>query len=599
MSNTIRIGNAHGFWGDRLDAAAEMLDREPDLDFITLDFLAEVSMSLLAMQRAKDPEAGWPRDVVEVVRSLAPYWRSGGRCRFITNAGGLNPVACARACQYALTEVGCTNRTIVAVTGDDVLELILGDDVTSGELRHLDTGQSLTDVKDRLVTANAYVGADWIEQALALGADLVIAGRVADPSLTVGACAHAFGWLWTDWNKLAGATVAGHLIECGAQVTGGIATDWLDVPDVAEIGFPIVEVDSDGGFMVTKPRGTGGRVCEQTVKEQLVYEIGDPSSYLSPDVTASFLSLNVREVGNNRVRVEGAQGRPAPAMYKVSATYRDGFRAQGQLTVFGRDAVAKARRAGAAVLERLQRRGVHFRQSVVECLGTGACFPQSALGESERHFTETVLRVAVADESRDAVTRFTRELMPLITAGPPGTTGYADGRPTIHPVYRYWPCLIARERLIPRFTTFEKDRPAAGIHNGIAGAAQDAHHPDDDHSTTKPANSATPVPAPRSDKQLACLNDIATARSGDKGINANIGLVARHPDDFPRLCREATAERIANYFGLSDVGQVQRFELPNLAALNFVLHGVLANSLRVDAQGKTLGQALLQMPLLP
>src|SRR5712691_11868200 len=260
MSQTVRIGNAHGFWGDRLDAAAEMLEREPDLDFITLDFLAEVSMSILAMQRSQDSEAGWPRDVVEVVRSLAPYWRNGGRCRFITNAGGLNPVACARACQQALAEAGCTDRRIVAVTGDDVLDQLRGEAADSPLLRNLDTGDSLARVRDRLVTANAYIGAEPVAQALAHGADLVIAGRVADPSLTVAACVESFGWSWSDWNKLAGATVAGHLIECGAQVTGGISTDWLEIPDPANIGFPVVEVNPDGTCFVTKPKRTGGVV---------------------------------------------------------------------------------------------------------------------------------------------------------------------------------------------------------------------------------------------------------------------------------------------------------------------------------------------------
>ncbi len=590
MPNIIRIGNAHGFWGDRLDAAAEMLEREPDLDFITLDFLAEVSMSILAMQRAKDPDAGWPRDVVEVVRSLAPYWRNGGRCRFITNAGGLNPVACARACQQALAEAGCTDRKIVAVTGDDVLGLIQDDE--SPLLNNLDTGESLARVRDRLVTANAYIGAESVAQALALGADLVIAGRVADPSLTVGACAHAFGWSWADWDRLAGATVAGHLIECGAQVTGGISTDWLDVHDAAEIGFPIVEVAADGSFVVTKPRGTGGRVCEQSVKEQLVYEIGDPGNYLSPDVSVSFLSLQVTDVGENRVRVAGAQGRPAPMTYKVSATYRDGFRAQGQLTVFGNNAVAKARRAGEVVLERLKQRGITFRESLVECLGSGACNPQLIDNELMSQMTETVLRVTVADDSREAVTRFTRELMPLITAGPPGTTGYVEGRPSVHPVFRYWPCLIERDRVTPKITLL--DWRAGSVSPPVFGTPFDS---EPTGGLTPPARLVIRHEVSADQLVTTRLGDIATARSGDKGINANIGAIARRPEDYALLCRELTAERVAAHFGLSDVQRVQRFELPNLGALNFILHGVLANSLRVDAQGKTLGQALLMMPL--
>ena len=540
--------------------------------------------------------------MVEVVRSLAPYWQNGGRCRFITNAGGLNPVACARACQQALAEAGCTDRKIIAVTGDDVLALVQADDVESPLLHNLDTSESLARVRERLVTANAYIGAESIAQALALGADLVIAGRVADPSLTVGACAHAFGWSWTDGDRLAGATVAGHLIECGAQVTGGIATDWLDMPDVAEIGFPIVEVSDDGSFIVTKPCGTGGRVCEQTVKEQLVYEIGDPGNYLSPDVSVSFLSLLVTEVGENRVRVSGAQGRPAPATYKVSATYRDGFRAQGQLTVFGDNAVAKARRAGEVVLERLKQRGVTFRESLVECLGTGASNPQFADERLNSQLTETVLRIAVADDSRDAVTRFTRELMPLITAGPPGTTGYAEGRPSVHPVFRYWPCLIARDRVTVQVTMIENapgsDRADAAPCNPKRERGRALQETLDSAFREAPALADASGYGVGSQTSSGQLSDIATARSGDKGINANIGVIARRAEDYERLCHELTAERVAAYFGLSDVGRVQRFELPNLLALNFILHGVLANSLRVDAQGKTLGQALLLMPLL-
>ncbi len=586
MPKIVRIGNAHGFWGDRLDAAAEMLEREPDLDFLTLDFLAEVSMSILAMQRLRDPEAGWPRDVIDVVRSLAPYWKNGGQCRLITNAGGLNPVACARACQQALAETGCTDRTIVAVTGDDVLDLVQTDAVDAPWLRNLDTGVPITPVRDRLVTANAYIGAEPLAQALARGADIVIAGRIADPSLTVAACAHAFGWAWNDWDRLASATVAGHLIECGTQVTGGILTDWLLIPNVTEIGFPIVEVVDDGSFVVTKSRGTGGLVCEETVKEQLVYEIGDPSNYLSPDVSVSFLSLILESIGPSRVRVSGAQGRPAPETYKVSATYRDGFRAHGQLTIFGHDAVAKADRAGHAVLDRLKQHGITFRESLVECLGTGACQPWAT---SQTLGSETVLRVSVADDSRESVTRFTRELMPLITAGPPGTTGYAEGRPPVHPLFRFWPCLMARNRVTPRLEVINLASARQQV-TAAAGMAP-AQASGDDVPAGLPQVKLDAPPVHR------YLHDIAYARSGDKGRHANIGVVARRPELYAQLCRELTAARVAAYFDLFGDCQVQRFELPNIAALNFVLYGILSSPLRVDVQGKTLGQALLQMPL--
>ena len=286
MSPVLRIGNAQAFWGDRNDAAAELLAREPELDYLTLDYLAEVSMSILAVQRERDSNAGYARDFVDVVRSLTGYWRSGGTCRLITNAGGLNPTGCAQACKAVLEDAGCPPLKIAIVTGDDVFPAAKDaagdpDSPAASGFRHLESGAAIGGVADRLVTANAYLGAGPIAQALAEGADIVITGRVADPSMVVGACVHHFGWNDDDFARLAGATVAGHLIECGAQVTGGISTDWLSLSDPARIGFPIVEVAEDGSCVVTKPAGTGGAVNEWTVKEQLLYEIGDPGAYLS------------------------------------------------------------------------------------------------------------------------------------------------------------------------------------------------------------------------------------------------------------------------------------------------------------------------------
>jgi hypothetical protein len=591
MVRPVRIGNAHGFWGDRLGAAAEMLAREPGLDFLTLDFLAEVSMSILAVQRSRDPQAGWPRDFAEVVRSIAPYWRDGGRCRVVTNAGGLNPMGCAEACCEILKNAGCGGRTVAVVYGDDVVEEVrsgANDDV----LRNLDTGQAISCVRDRIVTANAYVGAQSIAKTLAQGADLVITGRVADPSLTVGPCAHWFGWSWDNWDRLAGATIAGHLIECGTQLSGGIFTDWMQTPDASCIGFPIAEVAADGSCIVGKTRGSGGRVCEETVKEQLLYEIGDPDGYLSPDATVSLLGLTVDTCGDGRVAVRGARGRPAPATYKVSATYQDGFWAQGQLTVFGAGAAAKARRAGEAVLQRLAADGVTLRETVVECLGSGACRPQGIDSDLAGRLTEVVLRVAVADASREAVERFSRELMPLVTAGPPGTTGYAEGRPRVHPLFRYWPCLIGRDSVTLRV---ESLTVAGDLQRG-AGC-----QPAETAMDLQPAkdNVARQLVEEKTDWQSAPrrLADLAFARSGDKGINANIGVIARQPDVYPRLCRQLTVERVASYLGIADASRVVRYEVPNLQALNFVIRGILSSPLRIDAQGKTLGQVLLRMPL--
>ena len=278
---------------------------------------------------------------------------------------------------------------------------------------------------------------------------MVLTGRVADPSLTVGPCVHQFGWDWTDHDRIAGATVAGHLIECGTQVTGGISTHWLDLPDPAHIGFPIVEVSPDGSCIVTKPPSTGRRVDERTVKEQLLYEIGDPDQYLSPDAIVSFLGLRVEDQGYDRVLVLGARGREVSSTYKVSATYRDGYRAQGLLTLFGQNAIVKARRCGEIVLRRVRDAGFELREATIECLGAGDSVPGTPLPFDREDLREVVLRIAVFDRSREAVERFSHELMPLITSGPAGITGYAEGRPRVHPVFRYWPCLIDRQDVKP------------------------------------------------------------------------------------------------------------------------------------------------------
>jgi hypothetical protein len=589
--NDVRIGNAQGFWGDRSDAAAELLAREPELDYLTLDYLAEVSMSILAMQRERDPSSGFTRDFVDVVRSLVPYWSSGGRCRLIANAGGLNPRGCAEACSQALAEAGCRTLRIGIVTGDDLLATLrAATDSSAPEFCNLDTGAPIRHVRDRLVTANAYLGAAPIVEALAGGADIVITGRVADPSLTVAACVHHFGWGENELDRLAGATVAGHLTECGTQVTGGISTDWLDVPDAAHIGFPIVEISDDGSCVVTKPRGTGGVVNELTVKEQLVYEIGDPANYLSPDVTVSFLSIGVEDLGNDRVRMSGATGRARPERFKVSATFGDGFRSAGTLTIIGRRAEMKARRIGEFVLQHVRNAGFRLRDSIVECLGNRQGDYKIAPPRPEE-FTETVLRVAVESESRDAVECFSRLLMSFITAGPQGTTGYAEGRPRVHPVFRYWPCLIDRDAVSPIVEIL----PSAESAEYTACQANQVE--------LKPESTVKAVPgthAKHSSSDIrnpSHLFDIAVARSGDKGTSANIGVIVRRSEWWELLRSWLSADLVADYFASLGVEAVDRFELPNLGALNFVLHGVLRRTLRTDAQGKALGQMLLELPL--
>jgi hypothetical protein len=583
----VRIGNAQAFWGDRADAAAEMLAREPELDYLTLDYLAEVSMSILAMQRERDPEAGFARDFVDVVHSLTPYWSSGGRCRVIANAGGLNPRGCVEACRLVLERAGCRSMKIGVVTGDDVLETLraAGPEKASKAFRNLDTGSPIRDVCDRLVTANAYLGAAPIVEALARGADIVITGRVADPSLVVAPCIHHFGWGENNLDRLAGATVAGHLIECGTQVTGGISTDWLDVPDPAHIGFPIVEVAEDGSCVVTKARGTGGCVTEMTVKEQLVYEIGDPGNYLSPDVAVSFLSLAVEDLGNDRVRVSGASGTPRTETYKVSATYRDGFRSAGTLTIIGRDATTKARRCGELVLQRVREAGFELRDTVIECLG-GGDGSAGIIGSKKDELNglkEAVLRIAVESDSREAVERFSRELVPFVTAGPQGTTGYAEGRPHVHPVFRYWPCLIGRDAVKPQVEVVASAEPKGKVSQSATLALRE--------------NLSVVRTVPTLNHPPISLYDIACARSGDKGTSANVGVIARNAEAWEFLRAWLSAERVAAFLAPLGLESVERFELSNLGALNFVLRGALRKNLRTDAQGKAIGQILLEMKL--
>jgi hypothetical protein len=580
--NTLRIGNAHAFWGDRADAAAEMLAGEPELDYVTLDYLAEVSMSILAMQRERDPAAGFARDFLDVIQSLAPDWARGGRCKLVTNAGGLNPRGCADAVRAALERAGCRVLKIGVVSGDDVLDQVRGGGRNVDAFRNLDTGADVVEVRGRLITANAYLGAAPIVEALASGADIVISGRVADPSMVVAPCIHHFAWNDGALNQLAGATVAGHLIECGTQVTGGISTDWLSVPGPGDIGFPIVEVAEDGSCVVTKPRGSGGHVTVATVKEQLVYEIGDPANYLSPDVAVSFLNLSVDNLARDRVRVAGAIGKSRPDTLKVSATYRDGFRAAGTLTVVGRDAREKAQRCGDMILGRVRDAGFTLRSSVVEAIG---------VREDDGAFGECVMRVAVEAESREAVERFSRELMSLITAGPQGVTGYAAGRPTVQPVFRYWPCLVERGAVMPR-VEFVESRSSENAGLQPAARARESRV-----TSNALACAAGSDPDSKQQSRPIRLYDIAHARSGDKGTSANVGVIARSDAAWAFLRDWLTAERVAEFFEPLGVDSVERFELANLQALNFVFRGILKNGLRNDAQGKALGQRLLEMQL--
>lgn len=454
---SITIANAQAFWGDRKEASSELLQHQPDLDFLTLDYLSEVSLSIMAVQRTKDAKAGFARDFIEVAKSLLPFWQQGSHVKVVTNAGGLEPMQCAMACAEVLQGTSRPLK-IGVVHGDDILSTIKTDALCTSFL-NLETGDPIESILDRLTTANAYLGARKIAEALALGADIVITGRTADPSLTVAPCMAHFGWEWSDYDRIAQATVAGHLIECGTQVTGGIATDWLDLLQPEVLGFPVVEISRDGSFIVTKPKNTGGSVTLDHVKEQLLYEIGDPGAYLSPDVTASFLSLQLEQVSKDRILVRGATGRAPPPAYKVSATYRDGYRAEGTLTIVGRQCQEKARRCGAVVLEKMKKAGYVPQKSIVECIGSGDVVPGIIPFTGKPHDPfECVLRIAIADQRMEVLEYFSQQMAPLVTSGPAGTTGYTTGRPHIRPVFGYWPCLIDRKRVEPKIEWIEVRR---------------------------------------------------------------------------------------------------------------------------------------------
>lgn len=453
-NTVVRIGNAQGFWGDSSIAPAKLIVQQPDLDYLTLDYLAEVSMSIMAIQREKNPNAGYARDFIEVIRSLIPLWKKGLPFKLITNAGGLNPLGCAKACEKLLQESGCTTMKIGVVSGDDVSSLFKESD--ESYFNHLETGEENAKIRSSIVSANAYFGAKPIVEALQAGASIVITGRVADPSLTVAACVAHFNWSWSDYDRLAGATVAGHLIECGTQVTGGIYTHWLDLPDPVHIGFPVVEVSEDGSFIITKPPQTGGVVNLETVKEQLLYEIGDPARYLSPDVTVSFLSIALNQESPNRVFLTGAKGSSPPNTYKVSATYRDGFKAEGMLTIFGSQATKKARLCGDIILRRCADSGYALERSCIECLGgSNQGVAPHVFSYETKHDLECVLRICVADPREESVEFFSRELASLVTCGAPGTTGYASGRPRVRPVFGYWPCLVPVQHALSQVDILE------------------------------------------------------------------------------------------------------------------------------------------------
>ena len=435
----IRIANGQGFWGDWLEAPVRLVEQGP-IDYLCLDYLAEITMSIVQKQKLDNPALGYARDFPPLMARIAKQIRERG-VTVIANAGGVNPAACAREVKRLAPEL-----KVAVVHGDDIFPQ-LDDFLARGlPLKNMDTGEELAIIRERVLSANAYIGAFPLVEALATGAQVIIAGRCTDTALTLAPMVHRFGWREDDYHLLAAGTIAGHIIECGAQATGGnCQVDWQTIPDFANIGYPIVEAEPDGSFTVTKHPGTGGRVSSDVVKEQLLYELGDPRNYITPDCVADFTTIQLKDTGSNRVRVTGIEGRPRTPYLKVSLSYNWGYKAIGSLVYSWPEAYGKARLAERIVRERLSQLGLKFDEIWAEILGFNACHGPAALPFAD--VPEVQLRIGVRGANRKDVDRFTRELIPLVLSGPPTATGFGDGRPPVREVVAYWPALVPREEI--------------------------------------------------------------------------------------------------------------------------------------------------------
>ena len=442
MKDIVRVASGQGFWGDSLDAPRQQVEGG-EIDYLMLDYLAEVTMSILQKQKERDPAMGYARDFIGAIESVLPGITDRG-VKVIANAGGVNPPACAAAVR-ALASTGATAEKlrIAVVTGDDLLGR-LDELIASGhQLANMDTGEPLSSIRDRVLSANAYIGSAPIVEGLERGANVVITGCSTDTALTMAPLRHEFKWAANDWNRLAAGIIAGHIIECGAQCSGGNCLyDWKSIPDLANVGYPIAEAKPDGTFVITKHSGTGGRVSVQSVSEQLVYEMGDPHEYITPDVIADFTTIKLEQEGPDRVRVFGIEGRPATDKLKVSVAYRAGFKAVGTLVYAWPDAMDKATAADRILRERLDRLGLRFEQVLTEYVGVSATHGALVGGAPSSDIPEVQLRVGVRGANRRDVERFTREIAPLVLNGPPSVTGFAGGRPKVEEIVAYWPALI-------------------------------------------------------------------------------------------------------------------------------------------------------------
>ncbi|MEX0649024.1 MAG: acyclic terpene utilization AtuA family protein [Balneolaceae bacterium] len=454
MKESIKIASGQGFWGDLPDAPVNQV-KKGKIDYLVMDYLAEVTMSIMQKQRMRNENFGYARDFVDVIEATLEEIKNEG-VKVISNAGGVNPRACKDAIIQMAEKKGYSGLKIAVVDGDDILPG-LDSLIESGHtLNNMETGEPISSVKEDLLSANVYFGCRPIVEALQKGADIVITGRVTDTGLTLAPMVYEFGWNFDDYDKMSTGTIAGHIIECGGQASGGNFTDWETVDNLAEIGFPIIEAYPDGTFYVTKHENTGGLVSEMTVKEQLLYEIGDPAEYITPDCIADFTSIRLEQAGKDRVKVWGITGKPATPTYKISASYIDGYKMSSTLVYCWPDAVKKAQAAADVLKKRADNLGIQFRDYNAELVGLNACSEDPGVLEADPDDrNEVQLRISVHGDSKEQINRFGKEIAPLILTGPGGVTGFAGGRPKASDVVAYWPALLDKEAAKPVVTVFE------------------------------------------------------------------------------------------------------------------------------------------------
>lgn len=584
MSKIVRIGCGAGFWGDSPEGPAQLV-RSGKIDYLVMDYLAEITMSILARMKAKKPELGYATDFVTMVMKPLAKEIAAKKIRVVTNAGGVNPDACRDALLAAFKEAG-VDLKVAVVRGDDLSAS--ADAYRAAGTVEMFSGAAMP---EKLASVNAYLGAFPIAAALDDGADVVITGRVVDSAVVLGPLIHEFGWKPGDYDLLSAGSLAGHVIECGTQATGGVFTDWREVADDwADMGFPIAECAADGSFVISKPEGTGGLVSTATIAEQVVYEVGDPRRYILPDVTADWSAVRLEQVGPDRVKVSGAKGAAPTDSYKVSATYADGYRAQVTMMIAGREAKERAEATAKAILarsERLMRAAGFdgFADSSVEILGSEANFGAQSRAGTTR---EVVLKIAVRHASKDALGIFAKEIFPSATSMTQSITGFAGGRPEPQPIVRLFSFLAPKADIRVAYEFDGKTREIAP-------------HLQNDVSGDLTPEAAGEVPSGGGKLATVPLVALAHGRSGDKGDIGNIGVLARKADYLPWIRRSATPEAVGRYFAHFVKGKVERFEWPGLNGLNFMLHEGLAGggiaSLRHDPQGKALAQIFMDFPV--